>query len=259
MFEVYKYSEPEILAFILVLVRLSTFVVTMPIIGSDQVLPQLKILLGFALAIVLFPTVEWQKSGIQTYSDGIVWWAAKEALIGATLGFVARLFFFVLSIAGEVISLSVGLSSEQLLNPAVGGRATALQQFQVMLGTLLFLSLNGHHFLLAGISQSFEIVPLSMTGIQALSPKIIAGLGQEVIWAGVKIAAPLVAAVLFMNLVMGVIGRAVPQINVLITSLPVNVLLGLFVLLISIPMMVGIMDGLADVTAGRLFQIMREL
>lgn len=259
MFEIYKFSEPQILSMILVLLRMSAFIVTMPIIGSEQVPAQVKILLSFVLTMVIFPTISWRTSGIETYNGMLIFVAFKEVLIGIILGFVARLFFFVISITGDIVSLSVGLSSEQLLNPTVGGRSTALQQFQILIGTLLFFSLNGHYYLLAGIVQSFDVIPLSLKSINILTPQQLGQIGQEIIWAGIKIAAPVMAAIFFMNLVMGIMGRAVPQINVLITSLPVNVLVGLLVLMISLPLMVVGMDGLVELTATRLFQVMREL
>ena len=259
MFEIYKFSEPEILSFILVLLRISAFVVTAPLFGSEQVPARLKVLLSLVIAMVIFPTVAWQKSGMGGYDNFIIWLAMKEVLVGVILGFVARLFFFAITIGGEVMSLSIGLSSEQLFNPTVGGRTTALQQFQVVIGTMLFLSINGHYYFIAGIVQSFDILPLSLKGINILTAQQIGPLGGEIIWAGVKIAAPVMATVFGLNIIMGIMGRAVPQINVLVTSLPVNVLVGLLVVMISIPMLLSNLEVLTEGTAARLFQVMKSL
>jgi flagellar biosynthetic protein FliR len=259
MFEIYKFSEPQILAMIIVLLRMTSFIVTMPVIGSEQVPAHLKVLLSLVFTILIFPTIPWQKSGIETYGHELVFVAMKEVTIGIILGFIARLFFFMISITGEVISVAIGLSSEQLFNPAVGGRSTAIQQFQVLMGTLLFFSLNGHYYLLTAIAQSFTIIPISLEGLKFLNPAQIAHIAQETVWVGVRIAAPVMTAIFFMNIVMGIMGRAVPQINVLITSMPLNALVGFAVVIATIPMMVFGMDGLIELTATRLFQVMKEL
>ncbi len=259
MFEVYKFSQPEILGFIMVLVRISAFIVTMPIIGTENVPLQLKVLLALAITVIIYPTLALQKISLEAIESAFIWVALKEALLGVILGFISRLFFFALTISGEIVSISIGLSSEQLLNPTMGGRTTALQQFQIFIGTLFFLSLNGHYYLITGIVHSFDVVPLSLKGFELLTPHSLALICQEIIWVGVKMSAPVMAALFFMNIVMGILGRAVPQINVLVTSLPVNILVGFFVVIISIPLLLVSMEEVSTMTATKLFQVMKEL
>lgn len=259
MFEIYKFSEPEIIAFILVLIRISACVVTMPILGGENIPPQIKILTSLVLSMLVFPIVGWKQLMGTQYSDFILWLAFKEVLIGIILGFSCRLFFFALTLAGEIISLSIGLSSEQLLNPVAGGRSSAIQQFYLFIGTLFFLSIDGHYYLVTALITSFSTLPLSLGGFEMLSAQQIGMLGTEIILAGVKMGAPIMATIFFTNLVMGVIGRAVPQINVLITSLPVNIMVGFFVLLVSIPLMLMSMDDLIGASVEKLFFIMKEL
>lgn len=259
MFELYQFSQTQVLSFILVLIRLSAFVVAMPLVGNEQVAPQIKILFALALTLLIFPLVPWNQTLPKDFENQFIWLAMKEALIGLILGYIGRLFFFVLMIAGEFISLSAGLSSEQLFNPATGGTTTAVTQFQVLIGSLLFLGMDGHHQLIAAVLRSYEVVPLSLEAIQLMSQKEISAFGAEVIWQGLKLAAPVVLSIFFMNLIMGIIGKAVPQVNVLITSLPVNALISFLVILISLPLMIKQMDGLTAMTMEKLFVVLREM
>lgn len=259
MFEVYKLSQPEILGFVMVLIRMSAFIVTMPIMGAENVPKHAKVLLSLILAMLVYPTLALQKSNLQDIEAAYIWVGLKEALMGVILGFISRLFFFALTISGEIVSISIGLSSEQLLNPTTGGRTTAIQQFQVFIGTLLFLSLNGHFHMISAIIKSFELIPLSLNGFQILSGHSVALIAQEIAWVGIKMSAPIMAALFLMNVVMGILGRAVPQINVLVTSLPVNALVGFFVVIITIPLLLVNMEEVSHMTAAKLFQVLKEM
>jgi flagellar biosynthetic protein FliR len=119
--------------------------------------------------------------------------------------------------------------------------------------------MDGHHQLIICLVKSFEVVPLSLQGITMLSQNTIGTLGKDVIWQGLKIASPVVISIFFMNLIMGVMGRAVPQVNVLITSLPVNAMVSFLVILISIPLMLHQMDALSALTMQRLFMVLKGL
>lgn len=134
----YQFNETEILAFFLVLLRISAFLVTWPVFGVDSVPGPVKILLGLIIAVVLFPTVGWHAIQDTVGSEQIFWYAIREVFIGLAIGFLSRSFFYILSVAGQVISVSMGLSSIQLFNPAVGDRSSAFDQFLVGVGTLFF-------------------------------------------------------------------------------------------------------------------------
>jgi flagellar biosynthetic protein FliR len=158
-----------------------------------------------------------------------------------------------------VISLSMGLSSAQVMNPALGTQSNVLEQFEVALATLFFLAINGHHVLLTALSESFATLPLSLQGFQTQVFSQFGTVVHDVMVAGVQIAAPVMVSILCVNVIMGIVGRAVPQINVLITSLPVNILAGFMVLIISVPLFMDSMSGVANRMFEHLFAIMREI
>ena len=258
MASLYQFNEMEILAFFLVLLRISGFVVTWPVFGVETVPASVKILLGLILAIILFPSVGWQKLQADLNSQQLVWFAIREVFIGLSIGFLARAFFYIFAVAGQVISVSMGLSSIQLFNPAMGDRLSAFEQFFVGLGTLFFLGIDGHHIFLSGLTDSFTLVPLSGDLISSAFFGQMGAIVHEITTIGVKISAPVLIAILFMNVAMAVIGRAVPQINVLITSLPVNIMVGFLVTFASLPLIIWQMHDLLDLTAERVFQMLKS-
>lgn len=257
MENLYHFTLNEIVAFGLVLLRMISFVVAWPVFGTSSVPTPVKVLLALSMTFILYPLVGFQHLPKNPNLEVLLTVALREMMIGLALGFLARMFFFAIGIAGQIISVSIGLSTAQLFNPALNDHAAALEQFHLLLATLFFLSIQGHHMLLSALVKSFEYAPLSTTWF---SPEAFGSLGslvQEVTVIGVKLSAPILIAVLFLNLAMAVIGRAVPQMNVLITSMPVNILLGVVVLFVTVPLLIGQMDDLVAHMVGRLFQVIK--
>ena len=255
------FNESEILAFALVLLRISAFIVSWPLFSVYSVPQHLKVLFAVVVSMVLFPVINKHGLTNEMLGPDIIWLAAKEILTGLCLGFMTRLFFFAISIGGNLIATASGMANGQMFNPTIGAQSTTVEQFYVTIATLLFLALNGHHFFLTGLAQSFDAIPLSISGTEfALMIGKFSESGwilERVVEAGIKISAPVVTAIFLMNIMMGVIGRAVPQINVLITSMSVNFLAALFVMIIGIPALIFELDHQVVDFAEMLFKFMK--
>ncbi len=259
MESVYNFSMAEILAFALVLLRMVAFVVTMPVIGTAVVPAHVKALFALSMGIVVFPILHWQKIPVDFESMMIVSLAVKEVAVGLFLGFIARLFFMTVSMAGQIMSVSLGISSAQLFNPAMAETSTAFDQIYLTLASMFFFSINGHHLLFSALIDSFRLVPLQNMGLHFMGLQDFGAIVQKVMGVAVKMSAPLMVSILFMNVAVAVIGRAVPQINILITSMPVNILAGLMVTIVSMPLLIWQMHDLLELTSGQLFQILKSL
>jgi flagellar biosynthesis protein FliR len=258
MFEVYNFSQVEILTFILVMVRISVFLVAWPVFSSSNVPPPAKILLGLSLTMVMFPAAGRDRLDAASIEQFYFWLIMREAFVGLALGFLARFFFFAISISAQIASDSIGLSSIQLMNPTTHDQSTAIEEFYTLLATLFFLGLNGHHIFIAGLAKSYEIVPLSLKALELGGLSNMGAIAQSVMVMGVKLSAPVLVSIFCMNVAMGIIGRAVPQINVLVTSMPVNIMVGLFVLIISIPLMLTGMGELLNETITGVFGVLKS-
>ena len=258
MESVYNFSTTEILAFSLVLLRMIAFVVAMPVIGTVNVPTSTKILFALLMAFVLFPQVGWKKLSIDLESLEIINAGIKEVFVGLTFGFLARMFFMTVTMAGQIMSVSMGISSAQLFNPAMGETSSSMDQFFFALATLFFLAINGHHILITGIYDTFQIIPLDRIAINLRGFQDFGPLVQLMMSIAVKVSAPILVTVLFMNVAMALMGRAVPQINILVTSLPVNVLVGFFVLFATLPILVWQMSDLINITATELFRFIKS-
>ncbi|MCB0420545.1 MAG: flagellar biosynthetic protein FliR [Bdellovibrionales bacterium] len=257
MANIYNFNEIEMLSFILVFIRMTSFIVSWPVFGSGLVPTPAKVLFSLVITLVIFPVLDRSLVSITFDSYQMVFLAMKEVFIGVTFGFLARMFFFCISVAGQLNSITMGISSSQLFNPAMGSSASSLEQFKVAIATLFFLAIQGHHVFLQGIVMSFDLVPMGLQGVNFLSSSSVGEFTQQVMEIGVRLSAPVLVAVFFMNISMAVIGRAVPQINVLITSLPVNILAGFVIMIIVMPIFIWQMEDIVDFSAEAVFKLLK--
>jgi flagellar biosynthetic protein FliR len=257
MTEVYNFSETEILFFGLVLIRMTSFVVSWPVFGVETVSNHIKVLFALLLTLMVFPTLHWSPQQIANVQSGLVMLVVREAFIGLSMGFLARFFFFAFRIAGEMVSQAMGLGAAAMFNPSMGGQSSSVEQFYTSIATLFYLAVNGHHYLITGLVNSFNWVP---AGLLSLNVSQFTGVGnmlEEIIVLGLRFSAPVVISILVVNLILGVVGKTVPQLNVLVTSFPINIMLGLFLMIITLPMLMDEMGEFLALSTTRVFQLVK--
>jgi flagellar biosynthesis protein FliR len=164
---------------------------------------------------------------------------AQQVVIGLTLGFAARVVFAAVEFAGELIGLQMGLNFAGFFDPATGSQGTATARFLSTLGSLLFVVINGHLLLTLAVVRSFETFPVSdhpLSVIDTLQPQVW---GAEIFKLGLWIALPIVAMLLFVNLVLGIISRVAQQIQIFSVGFAITVSVGLVGLMLTLPMLQG--------------------
>lgn len=258
MTEIYRFSESEILFFFLVLVRMTSFVVSWPVFGVETVSQHIKILFALTLTMVIFSTLKISPEQAAAMQSDLALLTIKEVFVGLAMGFLARMFFFTFRVTGELLAQSMGLTSAQLFFPALGGQSTSLEQIYGALATLFYLGVNGHHHLIKGIVDSYEWVPAAHASLNVSQFTGVTQLVTEVIEMGLRFSAPVVISLLVINLVLGVVGKTVPQLNVLVTSFPVNIMAGLFLIFVTLPMLTDQMGEFLATSTTRVFQMVKS-
>ncbi|HMI75054.1 MAG TPA: flagellar biosynthetic protein FliR [Steroidobacteraceae bacterium] len=220
--------------------RVSGFVLTAPA-ASEAVVPgRVKIVLTLALAFLLAPLVE-VPAGLSIFSAAGMLAAVLELLIGVSIGMVVQLTFEALVFAGQSISLTMGLGFATLVDPQRGAQVPVLGQMFMIFGTLIYLSINGHLMLLGALAESFHSLPIGAhVGHDFLLSVVL--WGARVFDTGLLIALPAVIALVIVNLALGVVTRAAPQLNLFGIGFTITLLSGFFVLLSGLD---GIMSGIS--------------
>ena len=226
-----------------------------PGLSYQQAPAQVRLALALSLAVVIAPV-----AGVPPATDEPLQYiglCVTELLFGVALGFVASAVFEALRLAGEVLDLQIGLSAGQLFDPASGTQSGILSTGYSLLALLFFVTLNGHHWLVRGIAGSFAIVPLGAAQIGAEIPALAYGLGTSVLVMGLRIAGPVMAALLLADLAFGLVARAVPQINVFLVGIPAKIALGLAVAAVAAPALLLNMERITETIARYLDATMR--
>lgn len=261
MFSFSELNELQVIAFGLILLRMLAFVFSAAVFNSPSVPVPFRILFSLVLTIVIFPLVTPNTVLVQleALTSQLIYLAAMEVIIGLCIGFVTRLFFFTISMAGELIAISIGVGQGQIFNPMLGSSSNPLEQFIVFLGTILYLMMNGHHLLIQGLVDSYTTATIVKMSIAPEAFSSIVLLTQKFLIIGIQISAPVLVSMLVIQLGTGLLSRAVPQINFLTTSVAISIGLGFFILMISLPLVLSSMNNLMGVTANDLFAFIKRI
>ncbi len=162
---------------------------------------------------------------------------AQQVLIGLTMGFAARVVFAAIEFAGELVGLQMGLNFASFFDPMSGGQVTAVSRFYGTVATWLFVVMNGHLMLTGAVLGSFNAFPVStepLAFLHVVQPQVW---GAEVFKLGLWVSLPVVAMLALTNLVMGLVARVAPQMNIFSIGFPVTIGVGLTGLWLTLPMM----------------------
>jgi flagellar biosynthetic protein FliR len=159
--------------------------------------------------------------------------------VGLTIGFAARIVFAAVEFAGELVGLQMGLNFAGFFDPATGSQGTATARFFSTSGALLFVVLGGHLMMTVAVVRSFESFPVDGSPLALLATLQPQAWGAEIFKLGLWIALPIVAMLLFVNLVLGVISRVAQQIQIFSVGFPVTVSVGLIGVTVTLPLLEG--------------------
>lgn len=217
----------QVFAFALTFVRLGTAIMIMPGVGDSFVNSRLRLHFAVALTLALFPmTVSYIPDPLPS-TFGLFSLILMEFIIGIFFGGIARIFMMSLDTAGMVISISSGLSNAQLFNPALSTQGSLVGAFLSVTGIVVLFSLNLHHLLFAGIIESYEFFPVGAIPDFGSMAEMMARSVSAAFTIGFKIAAPFVVLSILLYTGMGVLSRLMPQIQVFMVALPLQILLSL--------------------------------
>ncbi len=222
-------STDQLYCFIFVLLRVSIILFLLPIFGSVNLPTVWKAAFALLLALLLSQVVPRQPLAIASGLEMAVLLGA-ELLLGLVLGLSVRLILTSFQMAGQFIGFQMGFTIVNVVDPQSGSQTSILAQFSYILAILIFLMINGHHYLIQALVRSFELVP---PGGFVVNPGVftkLAKLSSHMFTVALKIAAPVMSALLLATIALGIVSKTVPQMNILIVGFPLNIGIGLLLL-----------------------------
>ncbi len=220
--------------FLLVLVRVTGLFIATPIFSRNNIPNTLKVSFAVLLSFVLLNAINSNlvNYGIFDFTILIV----KELAIGLVIGFISYLFFTSLYLAGQVIDMQIGFGMVNVLDPQSNIQIPIMGSFYYILAILVFLTIDGHYFLIEALTSSFEYVPIGhFVFTENILKQLTVILGQTLI-IGFKISSPVLATIFLADVLLGILARTMPQMNVFIVGMPLKVSVGIVTIVVSLPL-----------------------
>ncbi len=244
-------AVPQVIGFMLVVARLSGLFLIAPVFSSPMIPPRIKLMALLALAATLTPIVATAAPTVPTGILPLLIAMATESIIGFALGFSVAIVFSAVQVGASLIDTSIGFSMANIIDPLNNAQASVLGSFYSLVATLAFLAVNGHHWLLAGFKRSYDTIALGATpDIEQMMSNLFLTFGSLFAMA-FQIAAPVLITLLLVDVVLGIVARVVPQMNVFFVGIPLKIGVGLIAVIIGLPTFTGFLERrVSDVVAG---------
>lgn len=224
--------------------RISAFVVTAPILGTQSLPRRVRLMFAVALTLVVAPLHASRAPATEVFSPAGLGLVFEQVLIGAMLGLVLRMVFLALEFAGQIVAQQMGLGFAAMVDPVSGAQVPVIGQLYVILATLMFFAFDAHLKLIELISDSFQLMPPGSGFPARAALSFIIDWTGQMLGAGLLLMMPATAALLIVNLSFGVIARSAPQFNIFAIGFPIMILFGVVVMLLTITLLSGQMEHL---------------
>ena len=246
-------AQDHAAVFLLMLTRCSGIFMIAPFFGSLNIPVTIRAAAAFAFTLVLFPFVD----GLGTVAAPPSVWAfagsvLAELFIGWLIGFVAYVCFSAIHMAGKVMDMQVGFAVVNVMDPTSGQQIPLIGSLLYNLGIIVFLVTNGHHVIITALAESFRMVPLAAMQPNLSLTMLLVDFTNGIFVTGMKIAMPVTFAILLVNVALGILARTMPQMNIFVVGIPLQLMVGVGVLSMLLPFYVMFLDVLFNEMYGKI-------
>lgn len=222
--------------FLLMFVRLTSFFLVAPLFSMRGVPNQFKVGLAFFITFLAFSgSATEEPILLDSYYLFLI---MKELVIGIALGFTAALLLYTVQVAGAFIDFQMGFSIANVMDPQTGAQVPIIGHFKYMLALLFLLIVDGHHLMLDGVMQSFQLVPVEIISFSIENEDIaqyMTTLFLQMFMIALQMALPVVGALFLVDIALGILAKTVPQLNIFAVGLPLKIFVGFIMLLLLMP------------------------
>lgn len=241
-------SPTNLILFVIIFTRLSGLMTSAPLLSTYPIPMQIKVWFMALVAFIMFPIVS-AKMGFQvpTSIPILMMIMIKEFMIGYIAGFVANVVFIGVEIAADLVSMQVGLTAAQAMNPMTGDTSPILSQGYTILASMLFIGLNGYQWIFSAIYKTFQLIPpgynLVLSGTFVHN---VIYLTSQIFIIGLSIALPIFSVLVITDVLLGFMAKMMPKMNIFMVALPIKIYIGLVLFIMLIPPMCSYMVTLIE-------------
>jgi len=243
--------------FILIFIRMTSFLVSSPILSFRNIPSGAKIGVSLVISLILFPQLPVDNFTLSEHFVYFVGFAVSETLTGLVLGLAANCIFSAVRIAGQYLDIQIGFSMAMIVDPANGMQNTLVAQFFYLLGVLLFFSLDIHHVLISALVMSYDLVP---PGGLLINGQVILSLLKIFLLMftfAIRMTLPIILVLVISDISLGLISKTVPQFNVMMIGFPIKIGVGMLTLLLLTPVLGTLIGSLFQTMEDQLLLLIR--
>lgn len=240
-----------------VLMRVSGLFLVAPVFGSHFVPAQIKVFIILVTTLAIYPVAVAAATSAPTgaglavaaLGGGDLWsmvaLAAQELAVGLLLGYASLLAFVGIQVAGQFLDTEMGFGIINVIDPQLNQVSPLLGNFQYLLALLIFLATNGHYTLLSALAQSYRLLPVGGPRLTVGEPVLgfMLSLFSGLFITALKVAAPVLAALFLTTVALGLLARAVPQLNIFMVGLPAKAIIGLALMAVLMPGYLALLEN----------------
>lgn len=228
-----NWTLSQVFSLLVIMTRVGPLIFLMPIIGSPSVPHQIKALFTLTTALVLLPVVKISPDQLPQSALGLAIFVATEITLGAILSLLARLLLAALDIAGQVVSISMGMGMAGAIDPQFGTQTSLVGSLWDIIAILIFLAINGHHFLIKTMVESFAWLQPGTINLTTATLHGMMQAASHMFVLSIQIMAPAGVALFLANVAMGIIAKTVPQVPIMIVAMPLSIAIGFIFIALS--------------------------
>ncbi|SNR89530.1 flagellar biosynthetic protein FliR [Anaerovirgula multivorans] len=246
--------------FFLILVRVSGIFIAAPVFGRNNLPMIMKIALSMLIAFILLPIISISTTVQYNSFLELAINTTREFLLGMIIGLICFIYFSTLYLAGTIIDTQMGFSMVNVLDPQTNSQMPIMGNYYNIIVTLIFLAVNGHHLIIRGLIYSFELLPVgfNFTIEEDFIVKLIAIMAEVFILA-FRFSAPILGTIFLANVLLGILARTMPQMNVFIVGMPLKIMVGLITVLITLQFLTPFSEMLFSKMFEALFEMIQIL
>lgn len=234
--DLFNLLQNQLAIFLLVFVRISGIIILAPIFGSRNIPVVIKAGLSLFLALIVLPLLATGPGpAIPQTLIPYIFLLGSELLFGLIIGFTSSLIFSAVQMTGSLLDMQVGFGIVNIFDPQAGQQVPLIGNFKYILAMMLFLIVNGHHVLLTAIVYSFKLVPITGIVFKGLIAEVMVNMVSGIFTLAVQITIPVLAALIITDIALGILARTMPQMNVFVVGVPAKIIVGIFVLSVTLP------------------------
>ncbi len=210
-------------------------------------------------ALVLFPVMEPTMVSVSLKPVNFLLLILTEVMLGGMIALIARMIFTAVEYGGTVIGYQMGFAAANIFDPQNERQLPLISQFQNVFATLIFLAVDGHHVFFQVAAESYKILPPGAFNISGEAIPYLLILSSRIFFLGIQFSAPILAVLLLSGLILGILARVFPQLNVFLLSFPLNIGLSFTVIGLTLPLVTILLRREFDDLANRFFTVLQML